>query len=126
MFGRKRPRQFFDILLNQFLEAEHDARAALRIDSGPTGLRSLRRFNRTIQISLGAKTHLSLNHAIVRIENVADTASAADGVACDRSEEHTSELQSLMRISYAVFCLKHTTIRTRDPQTSPPPPQQLY
>src|SRR3546814_10194343 len=29
-----------------------------------------------------------------------------------RSEEHTSELQSLMRISYAVFCLKKTTIRT--------------
>src|SRR3546814_9940842 len=27
----------------------------------------------------------------------------------DRSEEHTSELQSLMRISYAVFCLKKTT-----------------
>src|SRR3546814_3570421 len=26
--------------------------------------------------------------------------------AIDRSEEHTSELQSLMRISYAVFCLK--------------------
>src|SRR3546814_9413149 len=26
--------------------------------------------------------------------------------ATDRSEEHTSELQSLMRISYAVFCLK--------------------
>src|SRR3546814_7544054 len=25
---------------------------------------------------------------------------------CHRSEEHTSELQSLMRISYAVFCLK--------------------
>src|SRR3546814_10295450 len=34
-----------------------------------------------------------------------------------RSEEHTSELQSLMRISYAVFCLKkkknYTTIRTK-------------
>src|SRR3546814_3036692 len=28
-------------------------------------------------------------------------------VAEDRSEEHTSELQSLMRISYAVFCLKN-------------------
>src|SRR3546814_4396151 len=27
-------------------------------------------------------------------------------VECRRSEEHTSELQSLMRISYAVFCLK--------------------
>src|SRR3546814_7002484 len=37
-----------------------------------------------------------------------------------RSEEHTSELQSLMRISYAVFCLKHknTSIRpyTYNPQ----------
>src|SRR3546814_19756420 len=32
---------------------------------------------------------------------------ASDGVAHpERSEEHTSELQSLMRISYAVFCLK--------------------
>src|SRR3546814_9951148 len=33
-----------------------------------------------------------------------------------RSEEHTSELQSLMRISYAVFCLKkkkHLTRRTK-------------
>src|SRR3546814_1395027 len=30
----------------------------------------------------------------------------------DRSEEHTSELQSLMRISYAVFCLKKKTITT--------------
>src|SRR3546814_2404561 len=29
-----------------------------------------------------------------------------DVVPVDRSEEHTSELQSLMRISYAVFCLK--------------------
>src|SRR3546814_6932601 len=29
--------------------------------------------------------------------------------AAVRSEEHTSELQSLMRISYAVFCLKKTT-----------------
>src|SRR3546814_5355087 len=34
---------------------------------------------------------------------------ACDSLArTDRSEEHTSELQSLMRISYAVFCLKKT------------------
>src|SRR3546814_2874263 len=32
--------------------------------------------------------------------------------ACSRSEEHTSELQSLMRISYAVFCLKKKTKQT--------------
>src|SRR3546814_6061380 len=31
----------------------------------------------------------------------------------DRSEEHTSELQSLMRISYAVFCLKKKTLRNQ-------------
>src|SRR3546814_6119095 len=32
-----------------------------------------------------------------------------DASAAGRSEEHTSELQSLMRISYAVFCLKKKT-----------------
>src|SRR3546814_5634886 len=31
---------------------------------------------------------------------------------CSRSEEHTSELQSLMRISYAVYCLKTKTLPT--------------
>src|SRR3546814_1916689 len=31
------------------------------------------------------------------------------GLSIARSEEHTSELQSLMRISYAVFCLKKKT-----------------
>src|SRR3546814_6724194 len=38
--------------------------------------------------------------------------SVASGLAAkaERSEEHTSELQSLMRISYAVFCLKKKKI----------------
>src|SRR3546814_955703 len=35
--------------------------------------------------------------------------------AVPRSEEHTSELQSLMRISYAVFCLKKNTTPTVAP-----------
>src|SRR3546814_4916865 len=53
-----------------------------------------------------------------------------------RSEEHTSELQSLMRISYAVFCLKkkteskcstklstrHTTLHHRPPHPPTPHP----
>src|SRR3546814_8856126 len=34
-----------------------------------------------------------------------------------RSEEHTSELQSLMRISYAVFCLKKKNIQTQKSST---------
>src|SRR3546814_3134555 len=36
----------------------------------------------------------------------AGSAFAGGGAVVGRSEEHTSELQSLMRISYAVFCLK--------------------
>src|SRR3546814_1553331 len=39
-------------------------------------------------------------------------ASQGDNVLSQRSEEHTSELQSLMRISYAVFCLKKKTNNT--------------
>src|SRR3546814_6565532 len=35
----------------------------------------------------------------------------------ERSEEHTSELQSLMRISYAVFCLKKKTSRSNHTNT---------
>src|SRR3546814_9764619 len=51
------------------------------------------------------------------IVNVPSSGRIPDGATVermvDRSEEHTSELQSLMRISYAVFCLKKKTITTR-------------
>src|SRR3546814_2596205 len=40
---------------------------------------------------------------------------AFDPTTSERSEEHTSELQSLMRISYAVFCLKK---KTKEPTTT--------
>src|SRR3546814_7404675 len=43
---------------------------------------------------------------VVEAETVSGDANVA---AIERSEEHTSELQSLMRISYAVFCLKKKT-----------------
>src|SRR3546814_5649075 len=39
-------------------------------------------------------------------------------VLADRSEEHTSELQSLMRISYAVFCLKKKNKETSEQHES--------
>src|SRR3546814_2883673 len=44
---------------------------------------------------------------LVRLCAAGPRAAMAGGVR--RSEEHTSELQSLMRISYAVFCLKTKT-----------------
>src|SRR3546814_1952332 len=39
-------------------------------------------------------------------ENLQKIADSCSSVGIKRSEEHTSELQSLMRISYAVFCMK--------------------
>src|SRR3546814_5240162 len=39
------------------------------------------------------------------------------GSCTNRSEEHTSELQSLMRISYAVFCLKKKKKISKCPKT---------
>src|SRR3546814_11903507 len=38
------------------------------------------------------------------------------GMVVQRSEEHTSELQSLMRISYAVFCLNNKTSEAHQPR----------
>src|SRR3546814_8885861 len=58
------------------------------------------------------------------------TARGAPRPGAPRSEEHTSELQSLMRISYAVFCLKkkqknikknNTTTKTEDVQQAHTP-----
>src|SRR3546814_5142298 len=40
----------------------------------------------------------------------------------DRSEEHTSELQSLMRISYAVFCLKKKNSNVLNHDSAPDSP----
>src|SRR3546814_5619129 len=43
---------------------------------------------------------------LVDIEPRCDAVAHIFGAVGDRTEEHTSELQSLMRISYAVYCLK--------------------
>src|SRR3546814_6257369 len=50
---------------------------------------------------------LSSNQALQRVRHLFRARKAGHTGSLDpRSEEHTSELQSLMRISYAVFCLK--------------------
>src|SRR3546814_4638845 len=65
----------------------------VRVD-GPAALRRL------LGVLLSSETTLRLNPA---------------AVARWRSEEHTSELQSLMRISYAVFCLKKKKPTIKEP-----------
>src|SRR3546814_7956312 len=52
---------------------------------------------------------------------VAQIAAVFEIVMGERSEEHTSELQSLMRISYAVFCLKKKNMNT-SPESAPTTP----
>src|SRR3546814_9494938 len=78
-------------------------------------------------ISYGGLLSPSLGGAVQRLNRLGDRhalkvslppmRSEPDGrIYASRSEEHTSELQSLMRISYAVFCLKkkNTNNHTRD------------
>src|SRR3546814_1588785 len=69
---------------------------------------------------------VNLNPAVhVPIDDLGDVGATLR--AAKRSEEHTSELQSLMRISYAVFCLTkknrkhhHTTTTLSTPTTTSP------
>src|SRR3546814_3411521 len=63
-----------------------------------------------------AGQHLIVDELIERLCNRDLT--GADMGHGDRSEEHTSELQSLMRISYAVFCLKKKKEKTVQPNTN--------
>src|SRR3546814_5048691 len=55
-------------------------------------------------VALIALTKSSLSQALIRPGR--GMYGASGNISLSRSEEHTSELQSLMRISYAVFCLK--------------------
>src|SRR3546814_10164117 len=63
-------------------------------------------------VGIGSRVATRLLIRRVAAPNARITAATApkDG---PRSEEHTSELQSLMRISYAVFCLKKKTLNTK-------------
>src|SRR3546814_834960 len=75
--------------------------------------------------------HRGINHPVKNIlRNHCEVTSQNHGFGIDaegvrnsdkveiRSEEHTSELQSLMRISYAVFCLKKKKLNKRDNSTA--------
>src|SRR3546814_9978047 len=69
-----------------------------------------------VRVGLGGgvvriKQLAQLGARVVRAAGRAGDVGAAEyhATAAQRSEEHTSELQSLMRISYAVFCLKKKT-----------------
>src|SRR3546814_4397699 len=84
-------------------DARNNARSWTRNSSGSFRHRRIARRPSAGLFGVGPRlrpesTCLSAPRSSVRIVMGPDTA--------ERSEEHTSELQSLMRISYAVFCLK--------------------
>src|SRR3546814_10728836 len=84
----------------------HDLKLAIELDGGQHNeaeqvARDLRRD--AFMAARGVQTLRYWNDEVM---------SRTEEVLADRSEEHTSELQSLMRISYAVFCLKKKTNTT--------------
>src|SRR3546814_7945695 len=85
-----------------------------------------------LRISAGASPNSRAMMFDGRIEspakNVLRAVSPAHGPRHRRSEEHTSELQSLMRISYAVFCLKKKkkTTKRRETETQIKSTMKIY
>src|SRR3546814_6665281 len=69
-----------------------------------------------------AAMHAAMHEAFERLAADPDLHLCVLRSACERafrSEENTSELQSLMRLSYAVFCLKKKKRRTTTSRTNP-------
>src|SRR3546814_8398989 len=65
-----------------------------------------RKHERDVQQGLLSVAELIEARAVARVRRLEVDRQMAKQAVEVRSEEHTSELQSLMRISYAVFCLK--------------------
>src|SRR3546814_6969299 len=82
--------------------ADHRARAWRRLS------RHIRAGDREVGRSGGAADQSRAERRAFHRRNP-PAESGGGGSALPRSEEQTSELQSLMRISYAVFCLKNKT-----------------
>src|SRR3546814_7371121 len=74
-----------------------------RLVVGGDDRRRLRGRRRRGQPAGAARPAMAARHAVA-------AGDAADDGRTLRSAEHTSELQSLMRISYAVFCLTHKSV----------------
>src|SRR3546814_3447817 len=66
-------------------------------------------FTVTVEFSSGGEPYATETYTVEATDWYRAQRDAIEMSVSSRSEEHTSELQSLMRISYAVFCLKKQT-----------------
>src|SRR3546814_5234543 len=98
---------FWPILRLFFLFAHDDADAAERLDD-PGRLAAAARVPALHRDRLADARFLDDERIDIQVVVVFRVGDGAGENLAHRSEEHTSELQSLMRISYAVFCLKQT------------------
>src|SRR3546814_2089588 len=94
--------------------AAPDHRSADRFRDRRRRCRDPRRARRVARSRPG-KADRDRFHADVQPELSRPAHDCDPGRSARRSEEHTSELQSLMRISYAVFCLKKKTQNVHQP-----------
>src|SRR3546814_4178339 len=83
------------------------ATASTAMTDSPTRMSSVLRFtNAMVVVSLEPDTDARDEAGVLDVVELCAPVVGGAAVSALRSEEHTSELQSLMRISYAVFCLK--------------------
>ena len=71
------------VLLDQLLELEHDAGAALRVGRGPGGLGGLGGIDRLLEVGGGAEADLGLDLALVGVEHVALPLARSEGGTAD-------------------------------------------
>src|SRR3546814_3052726 len=76
-----------------------------RVGLVPSSVRELVHHGHRVVVQTGAGLGIGFDDKAYKAAGAKIAKDAAE-VFAKRSEEHTSELQSLMRISYAVFCLK--------------------
>src|SRR3546814_4090882 len=99
---------------HRFLRHHRDARADVGgvgfgqrhpVEQDLSGLRIVETFGELEERRLTGARGADNRHGLARVDCEAEIMQRR-GIGTCRSEEHTSELQSLMRSSYAVFCLK--------------------
>src|SRR3546814_10391793 len=81
------------------------SRRAEQVSASPSAI-ARRKAAATVLLQASSATSLAVTSRRVQDRAIGSTLPQSFRAGARRSEEHTSELRSLMRISYAVFCLK--------------------
>src|SRR3546814_2421820 len=92
--------------------------ALMKLHDRTTPVTDIDAFERDTLAEIGMPKEIVMRHRLPQFGHLFSSDAYSAGYY-SRSEEHTSELQSLMRISYAVFCLKKKTKHNSNPVHKP-------